>query len=129
MVRGLGCDIVDIERIDRAVGRTERFEESVLSDKELKVFQKRKSNSTQRAVQYLAGRWAAKEALSKALGTGISGDVKFKDISVLNDYLGAPYIEFSGVLAERVKKENLKFHVSISDTSSLSMAVVVCEGI
>lgn len=129
MVKGLGCDIVELERIERALARSDRFEYEVLSESEQLVYAKRMGYSKHRAAQYLAGRWAAKEALSKALGTGIRGDVRFKDISVLNDEIGAPYIEFSGELAKQVKEKNLKFHVSISDTSSLSMAVVVCEGI
>ena len=83
--------------------------------------------SKERGYRYLASRWAAKEAFSKALGTGFRGDVNFSDISILNNELGAPYIQLSGKLAVQIKNQGLKCHVSISDTDSSAMAMVVIE--
>ena len=68
-----------------------------------------------------------KEAFSKALGTGFRGAVNFSDISILNNELGAPYIQLSGKLAVQIKNQGLKCHVSISDTDSSAMAMVVIE--
>ena len=70
---------------------------------------------------------SAKEAFSKALGTGFRGAVNFSDISILNNELGAPYVQLSGKLAVQIKNQRLKCHVSISDTDSSAMAMVVIE--
>ena len=72
MVAGLGCDIVEIDRIQKAYSdRGKRFAEVVLSEEELKVFEERYTLSPERGIRYIAGRWAAKEAFSKAMGTGV----------------------------------------------------------
>ena len=81
------------------------------------------------AISQAAGRhrWGTKEAFSKALGTGFRGAVNFSDISILNNELGAPYVQLSGKLAVQIKNQRLKCHVSISDTDSSAMAMVVIE--
>lgn len=130
MLCGLGCDVIEIDRIKKALERNElRFVDSVLTKEEKEVFELRKQSSELRAARYLAGRWAAKEAFSKAMGTGFRGAVKFGDISVLNDELGAPYIKLSGELAKTVEDNKLKFFVSLSDSELVTMAVVAAERI
>lgn len=77
------------------------------------------------AISQAAGQ--QKKAFSKALGTGFRGAVNFSDISILNNELGAPYVQLSGKLAVQIKNQRLKCHVSISDTDSSAMAMVVIE--
>ena len=125
MISGIGCDIVDIARIKKACLRQPKFCETVLSESEQPVYAVRCEASEERG--YLASRWAAKEAFSKALGTGFRGAVNFSDISILNNELGAPYVQLSGKLAVQIKNQRLKCHVSISDTDSSAMAMVVIE--
>lgn len=127
MISGIGCDIVDIARIKKACLRQPKFCETVLSQSEQPVYAVRCEASEERGCRYLASRWAAKEAFSKALGTGFRGSVNFSDISILNNELGAPYVQLSGKLAVQIKNQGLKCHVSISDTDSSAMAMVVIE--
>ncbi len=130
MIVGLGCDIVEIDRIQKAYSdRGKRFAEVVLSEKELKVFEERYVLSPERGIRYIAGRWAAKEAFSKAMGTGVRGVVRLRDISVLNNELGAPYLEFSGDLGAEIREKRLRFFLSISDSTTVSVAFVVSERI
>ena len=127
MNSGIGCDIVDIARIKKVCLRQPKFCETVLSESEQPVYAVRCEASEERGYRYLASRWAAKEAFSKALGTGFRGAVNFSDISILNNELGAPYVQLSGKLAVQIKNQRLKCHVSISDTDSSAMAMVVIE--
>lgn len=88
MISGIGCDIVDIARIKKVCLRQPKFCETVLSESEQPVYAVRCEASEERGYRYLASRWAAKEAFSKALGTGFAEPVNFSDISILNNELG-----------------------------------------
>ena len=95
MIVGHGIDIEELASIQNAVEKREGFAQRVLTDKEMERFASLKGR---RQVEYLAGRWSAKEAFSKAMGTGI-GKLGFQDLEVLNDEKGAPYFSkspFSG---------------------------------
>ena len=95
MIVGHGIDIEELASIQNAVEKREGFAQRVLTDKEMERFTSLKGR---RQVEYLAGRWSAKEAFSKAMGTGI-GKLGFQDLEVLNDEKGAPYFSkspFSG---------------------------------
>lgn len=127
MICGLGCDAVEIRRIQRALERQPQFYRAVLSESEQAVYLERNKLSEARGLRYLASRWAAKEAFSKARGTGFRGNIRFADISVLNNELGAPYLFFEGALAEEIRKESVSFLISLSDTDTAAFAVVVCE--
>ena len=127
MVVGLGCDLTEVSRIEKALHRQPDFASTVLSAEELIVFNRRNELSQARGLKYLASRWAAKEAFSKAYGTGFRGPVKFADISVLNNDVGAPYLKFSGELLQEIQKKELVFNISLSDTDLSAMAVVICE--
>ena len=107
MISGIGCDIVDIARIKKACLRQPKFCETVLSESEQPVYAVRCEASEERGYRYLASRWAAKEAFSKALGTGFRGAVNFSDISILNNELGAPYVQLSGKLAVQIKNQRV----------------------
>ncbi len=108
MIKGIGVDIVKIERISI----TDNFINKVLSNDEIKIFKTLKSVSRQK--EFLAGRFAAKEAYFKALKTGI-GPIALKDISILNGISGEPVINQSNT------------HISISHEKEYAIAYVVIE--
>lgn len=115
MIVGHGIDIEALASIQNAVEKREGFAQRVLTDKEMERFSSLKGR---RQVEYLAGRWSAKEAFSKALGTGI-GKLGFQDLEVLNNERGAPYFSkspFSG-----------KVWLSISHTDQFVTASVILE--
>ena len=115
MIVGHGIDIEELASIQNAVKKREGFAQRVLTDKEMERFASLKGR---RQVEYLAGRWSAKEAFSKAMGTGI-GKLGFQDLEVLNNERGAPYFSkspFSG-----------KVWLSISHTDQFVTASVILE--
>lgn len=93
MIKGIGLDIAEIPRIKKAMERSEKFQKRILSERELELFHQL---SDQRKVEFLAGRFAAKEAYSKANGTGIGKGCEFRQIEVLKDELGKPTLFFDG---------------------------------
>ncbi|MFS1663618.1 holo-ACP synthase [Streptococcus sp. zg-JUN1979] len=116
MIVGHGIDIQEIDAIWQVYEKKERFLERLLTPKERTIFNS--FTSSRRQATFLAGRWAAKEAFSKAMGTGI-GKLSFKDIEVLNDRLGAPFVNqspFSG-----------KVWLSISHSGNVAQASVILE--
>lgn len=107
----LGCDIVETGRIENAVSRHgEAFVRRILSEREYGIYIKRNCSPA-----FLAGRFAAKESISKTLKTGI-GKFSFNDIEILNDKAGAPVVYLCGQLREDIQ-------VSISHTKTVAMAV------
>ena len=100
MIVGLGTDIVEIVRIGEMIERHgELFLQRVYSEQEIKYCQRHKL-----AIQHYAGRWAAKEAIMKTLGTGFTKGVSWTDIQILNETSGKPYVDLSGG-AQRVAKQ------------------------
>ncbi len=125
MILGIGTDIVEIARIGRSIERHgERFTKRIYTAAEIAYCLRFK-----RATQHFAGRWAAKEAAGKALGTGIFGSVRFRDIEVTNDERGKPVLTFSGSAAELASAMGAaRLHVSIAHSDSHATAVVIIEG-
>lgn len=121
MIVGIGTDLVKIERIERAIARSgERFAQRILRPEEFIFYQ----NAKQPA-RYLAKRFAAKEAASKALGTGI-GKVSWQDLLISNDEQGAPLLTLYGaaqVLSEQ--RGTSKVLLSLSDEREHALAFVV----
>lgn len=122
-VVGIGTDIVDISRI---VAMTEpvqqRLAKRVLTPKEFELYRQKGVN----AIAFLAKRWAAKEAASKALGTGIAAGVSFQHIDIEADEFGKPILNFTEqalVVANTLQATH--FHVSISDEANYAVAFVV----
>ncbi len=116
MILGHGIDIEELVSIQNAVEKREGFAQRVLTNKEMERFSSLKGR---RQIEYLAGRWSAKEAFSKAMGTGI-GKLGFQDLEVLNNERGTPYFSkspFSG-----------KVWLSISHTDQFVTASVILEG-
>ena len=124
MIAGIGCDLVDIRRLKKILLRhPRRLPRRLLGEKELNEFAARNF-----APEYLAGRAAAKEALSKALHSGIRAPVFWRDISVLNEKNGAPVFYFGGAVAEYLRARNIAAcHVSITHHGDYAAAFAVAE--
>ncbi|MEQ9116332.1 MAG: holo-ACP synthase [Rickettsiales bacterium] len=126
MIYNIGTDIVSVKRIDSIYKKHgDVFIKKILSVKEQEIFSKRQHGSN-----YLAKRFAAKEALAKSFGTGI-GKISFKDISVLNYNTGMPYLELSSNLKNIAESilgtASYKLHISISDDKDLALAFATIE--
>ena len=98
MITGIGLDLVDLKKIDKIIKKSDKFPKRILSERELEIFG---ALSEPRKKEFLAGRFAAKEAFSKALGTGVRG-FNLNDVEILRDSLGAPYFNFYGKAKEIV---------------------------
>jgi holo-[acyl-carrier protein] synthase len=114
MIKGIGLDVTEIERITVAHDRSSKFKERILTTQEIKRFEKL---SETRQLEFLAGRFAAKEAFAKALGTGIGESCSFHDIEVLPNDLGKPILFFKGIEVEG--------HISITHTKQFAAAQVI----
>lgn len=115
----VGIDTVEIKRIEALTINKERFIERVFSLKEQQEFREKNNKS-----EHIAAAFSAKEAFSKALGTGVSG-FNLNEVSLLHKANGKPYLEFSGKAREIVKKSKLSFDVSITHTDSIATAIVI----
>jgi holo-[acyl-carrier protein] synthase len=125
MILGIGTDLCDVGRIERALHRFgERFAERILVPYEMERFRRRR-----KAAGYLAKRFAAKEAFSKALGTGIHYPVNWHNVWVENERSGKPVLKFSRPLAALLKKRGVRnVYLSLTDEPHLACAFVVVEG-
>ena len=120
MIIGIGTDIIEIERVKKAVERNPKFLEKMFTEREIEFLRSRNLKS-----ETIAGSFSAKEAISKALGTGIRG-FAFSDIEVLRDSLGKPEV----ILSDKITKLmniSLKVQVSISHNNDSAIAFAVIE--
>lgn len=115
MIKGIGMDIIELRRIARALKKNERFTERILSTEENKLYEALDREG--RKIEFLAGRFAAKEAFAKAIGTGI-GKLAFKDIEILRAASGAPYVNVAGYASEKV-------FISITHSEEYAAAQVI----
>ena len=124
MIYGIGIDLVHVPRVAAAHARFgERFARKILSEHELEMF-----HLTKRPVKFLAMRFAAKEATSKALGTGFKRGVAPRLIEVTHNPAGKPSLGFHGAVADRVREEKITgSYVSLTDEQEYAMAYVVLE--
>jgi holo-[acyl-carrier protein] synthase len=124
MIVGIGIDIVDVSRIDRLLREYgDQFVRRVLAEAERPAFA-----ASSRPVWFLANRFAAKEALSKALGTGLRYPVTLQAISVSSDSLGKPAFGFHGPLPDYLASRGVAHHhLSLSHEKAMACAVVVLE--
>jgi holo-[acyl-carrier protein] synthase len=128
VIFGIGTDLCDVRRIETAFARHgRRFAERVLGPDELRVFDARRERSPARGVRYLATRFSAKEAFSKAIGLGIHHPMRWGDCQILNEAGGKPVIRLSGPLADWCAARSLKAHVSVSDETEYAASFVVVE--
>ena len=124
MIYGVGTDLIEIDRIKRALQRFgERFARRILCEPELRRFR-----AHRQPVAYLAKRFAAKEAFTKALGTGIHAPANWHGVWVVNLSSGRPILEFSSELKEFLyQRKILKSHLSLTDEREMACATVILE--
>lgn len=113
----VGIDIVEIKRIEKLFSSHEGFLKRIYTEKEVEYCKPKKNK-----YQHLAVRFAAKEAVFKALGTGWIGTMKWTDIELLNDALGKPYLNLYGSVKDLADKKNIG-NVSVSVSHCLDYAV------
>ena len=123
MIFGIGTDIVAVTRLRAMWERHgDRAVERILAPQEIPDF----AGATDKG-RFLAKRFAAKEAFSKALGTGVRPPATLSAIAVLHDHLGKPMLVFSPALHALLEEKNLKAHLSISDEAEYAVAYVILE--
>lgn len=115
MITGIGLDLVEMKRIERLRQRQARFPQRILTEAELDVYL---TLNEKRQTEFLAGRFAAKEAYSKARGTGIGKELSFQDIEIMADDYGKPHI---------IKPSVGQVHISITHTKEYAAAQVIIE--
>lgn len=128
MIYGIGTDICDIRRIRETLARRgERFAQKVLGPTEIEVFRARRAKVDARGVSYLATRFSAKEAFSKAIGMGLRMPMTWRACEVLNRPSGKPYIQLHGELAAWFEARGLSAHVTVTDETDYAASFVVVE--
>lgn len=128
MIYGIGTDIVQISRIEDALARHgDRFAEKVLGPQELEKYRHRKAKVAVRGLRFLATRFAAKEAFSKAIGLGLRMPMTWRALQTLNDPSGKPVVVASGALREFMEQNKLSAQVSITDEADYAIAFVIVE--
>jgi holo-[acyl-carrier protein] synthase len=130
MIYGIGTDIVQISRVQAALERSgERFAEKILGPDELVKYHARKAKNEVRGLRFLATRFSAKEAFSKAIGLGMRMPMTWRSAQMLNAPSGKPVIVCSGALEEFMRQNRLTAQVSISDEADYGVAfVIVTQG-
>ena len=128
MIYGIGTDLCDIRRITATVARRgERFAQRVLGPAELAVFHARHARAEGRGLRYLATRFSAKEAFSKAIGLGIRAPMTWRACEILNEPSGKPFVRLSGELALWFEARGLVAHVTVTDEADYAASFVVVE--
>ncbi|MDE1950962.1 MAG: holo-ACP synthase [Burkholderiales bacterium] len=128
MIHGVGTDLCDVRRIEATLARRgERFAERVLGPDELKVYHARSVRAAGRGLRFLATRFSAKEAFSKAIGLGIRSPMSWRACQILNEPGGKPFIRLSGELADWFAARALVAHVSVSDETDYASSIVIVE--
>ena len=117
MIIGIGIDIIELDRIASLVKRKPRFIKKILTPEEEVLFNRKKTD--QMRTEFLAGRFAGKEAFAKAFGTGI-GKISFHDITILTGINGEPLLQFN-------REHQFKIHISISHSRTSAIAQVILE--
>ena len=124
-ILGIGVDIIENKRIKNSLKNT-KFKIRVYDNKELK-----QSNLSKNKVNYFSKRFAAKEAFTKALGTGFRKNLNFKDIVIMNDTMGKPYYlitnKITKIIQKRFKVSNFDCFLSISDEKDYSTAFTIIQ--
>ncbi len=124
MIFGIGTDIVEVARIEASIAQFgDEFAKRILADDEFSMYLQSKIKA-----RFLAKRFAAKEAFSKALGTGLRDPATFQNIAVAHDDLGKPILVLASELQDFLQSRQItKMHISISDERNLATAFVVLE--
>ncbi|MFL9923571.1 holo-ACP synthase [Herbaspirillum lusitanum] len=128
MIYGIGTDIIQISRVQAALGRHgDRFAEKVLGPEEMQKYLRRKAKVEARGIRFLATRFAAKEAFSKAIGMGMRMPMTWRAMQTLNAPSGKPVPVYSGALQLWMEEQGLSAHVTITDEAEYAVAFVIVE--
>ena len=124
MIFGIGTDIVEISRVKK-MNSIEKFAQKILGNQEMNIFE---SIDDEKKIYFLSKQFAAKEAFSKALGTGINKSLSFKDIELLRDEKGKPFFNFNSSSSALLSSFGIVgTHVSLSDEKDNAIAFVILE--
>jgi holo-[acyl-carrier protein] synthase len=125
-ILGLGCDILEVGRLEGLMRKgREAFIKRVLTPAEIEEFERRSEKSAIRGTLFVATRYCAKEAFSKAMGTGIGASFSCQDLSVLNSDFGAPILVYSERLKSWLQSNRAEAKISISDEQNYVMSTVI----
>jgi len=125
-VLGLGCDILEVQRLEELLRKgRDSFIKRVLTPAEVIEYERRAEKSAPRGDLYIATRYCAKEAFSKAMGTGVGAEFSFQDLSVLNAPSGQPLLAYSGQLGLWLESRRAFAKISISDERNYVMSTVI----
>ena len=125
-ILGLGCDILEVQRLENLLRKgRESLLKRVLTPLEMVEFERRTDKSYSRGNLFLATRYCAKEAFSKAMGTGIGEVFSFQDLSILNEENGQPKLLYSERLAQWMTQQNAFAKISISDEQNYVTSTVI----
>jgi holo-[acyl-carrier protein] synthase len=128
MIYGIGTDICDVRRIRASLERHgERFAKKILSDCEMKTWIDRSARWPDRGVSFLATRFSAKEAFSKAIGMGMRMPMTWRSCEVAKEASGKPCIVLHGALRVWFEARQLKAHVSVTDETDYAASFVLIE--
>ena len=128
MIKGIGTDLIEKRRVEESISKFgDKFIKKVLTEKEQQEYRTKKTS--EKKVSFLSNNFACKEAVSKALGTGFSEGITLKNIEVLRESRGNPYLQLLGKAKKKAEEGGFKnFTLSISDTKDHSLALVIGEG-
>lgn len=128
MIYGIGTDIIQISRIEAALRRNgDRLAERILGSDELDKYRRRKAKVEARGIRFLATRFAAKEAFSKAIGLGMYMPMTWQAMQTLNAPNGKPVVVTSGELEQFMEQNGLTAQISITDEAEYAVAFVIVE--
>jgi holo-[acyl-carrier protein] synthase len=128
MIYGIGIDLIEIARVEAAYARFgERFAQRILGERELERYHVRRARSDARGIAFLATRFAAKEAIAKALGLGMRTPMSWRAVEVINDASGRPLPVAHGDLLAYMQRRRLRLHVSVTDERSMAGAYAIAE--
>ncbi len=128
MIYGIGTDVCDIRRIRASVERHgERFAQKILSEGELATWKMRSARWPERGMRYLATRFSAKEAFSKAIGLGMRMPMTWRHCEVLNLPSGKPSIVLHGELKTWFEAQGLTAHITVTDETDYAASFCVVE--
>ena len=128
MIYGIGTDLCDVRRIQATLERRgDRFARKVLGPGEFAVFEARRARVESRGFAFLATRFSAKEAFSKAIGLGLRMPMTWRACEILNEPSGKPYIRLHGELARWFEERGLRAHVTVTDETDYVASFVVVE--
>ena len=130
MIYGIGTDICDVRRIQASLERHgDRFAEKVLAEGELRTWRERSARWPERGVRYLATRFSAKEAFSKAVGMGMRMPMTWRHCEVAKLPSGQPVIVLHGALKEWFEAQGLRCHITVTDETDYAASFCVVEKI